>query len=568
MRTLLLPTLVFATLASSAPAQDVPDLKDECDLSVRWLRAQQDRVKGHYGGSIQSTSLVLQALAKSPRKYVRRDGPYVADALDFVIGHQSSDGWIAPEDATGADRMVATQAAVAALYLYVDPASTAALGKAVAWLAGEGVTDPAGEPMTFTTDKDEATKRVLKLLAARQADGSWRGGLDATALSVLELSAYYPLFKTKKAIPDGAKPLPEFTMADERAVNQSLIKGAHFLIEAGENGRWGAPGQPDAGMTAMVIGALQSVPEPRGERIQGTIDDALDWLASLQNEDGSIHQGRLANYVTSASILALAKSKDPVHLKAVERARDYLISLQADEGEGYSSDHPFYGGIGYGGDERPDLSNLQMALEALVASGVDQDHESFQRAVKFLERCQNRSESNDIRIVDGETITIPGNDGGAAYFPGDSKAGFVELEGGERIPRSYGSMTYALLKGFVFAGLKPDDPRVEAAWSWLQENYTLDVNPGFEHSADPTASYQGLFYYFHSMARALNAFGADTVETPDGKVHAWRPQLAGRLIAMQSKIDGSWVNENASRWWEGNPVLATSYAMLTLGETR
>jgi hypothetical protein len=29
--------------------------------------------------------------------------------------------------------------------------------------------------------------------------------------------------------------------------------------------------------------------------------------------------------------------------------------------------------------------------------------------------------------------------------------------------------------------------------------------------------------------------------------------------------DGSWINENASRWYEGNAVLATSYAMLALG---
>ena len=36
-------------------------------------------------------------------------------------------------------------------------------------------------------------------------------------------------------------------------------------------------------------------------------------------------------------------------------------------------------------------------------------------------------------------------------------------------------------------------------------------------------------------------------------------------MAMQSPEDGSWVNHNAPRWWEGNPVLATSYALLTLG---
>jgi hypothetical protein len=31
--------------------------------------------------------------------------------------------------------------------------------------------------------------------------------------------------------------------------------------------------------------------------------------------------------------------------------------------------------------------------------------------------------------------------------------------------------------------------------------------------------------------------------------------------------DGSWINSNAARWYEGNPVLATAYAILTLGAT-
>jgi len=567
MRTLL-SALCLLAAASTAPAQDVPNLKDEVDRSVRWLRAQQDRVTGAYGDGVESTALVLRALASSPRHYVRRDGPYVADALDHLIGLQDEAGWIAAPDADGPARLQQTRAAAAAMFLYVDPGTTAALGKAVAWLAGEGVTDPAGGASTYTKDKAKAARRVNQLVARRKADGSWAQDLAATATNVLELSAYYPLFKTKSAIPDGAKPLPEFQGADAAQVNEALGKGARFLLATATDGKWGAPDRPDAGLTAMVIGALQCVPEPRPEGVQRAIDGGLDWLVSLQGKDGSIHQGMLANYVTSAAILALAKSPDEAHAAAVEKAQAFLLGLQASEDTGYSEDHPFYGGIGYGGDERPDLSNLQMALEALVASGVDQDDEAFQRAVKFLERCQNRSESNDLRIEDGDTVIVAGNDGGAAYFPGDSKAGYVELEDGRRIPRSYGSMTYALLKGYVFAGLAKDDPRVEACWAWLQENYTLDVNPGFERSPDPTASYQGLFYYFHSMARALNAYGADTVQTPDGAVHAWRPQLAGRLIAMQSRIDGSWVNENASRWWEGNPVLATSYVMLTLAETR
>jgi squalene-hopene/tetraprenyl-beta-curcumene cyclase len=125
-------------------------------------------------------------------------------------------------------------------------------------------------------------------------------------------------------------------------------------------------------------------------------------------------------------------------------------------------------------------------------------------------------------------------------------------------------MSYALLKSFIFAGLPKDDPRMQACWEWLRKHYTLDVNPGFEASKDPTASYQGLFYYFHTMAKALDLYGEETIVDPQGKPHAWRAELCGRLVGMQRREDGSWRNENSTRWWEGNPVLATSYALMTL----
>ncbi len=560
--------LFAGLLAPLAPAQEVPSIKDELDLSIRWLRGKQDRGSGLYGTGVESTARVLTALGSSPRHYTRRDGPFVADALDALIARQDEEGWIADEGADPAARLAETRAAAEAMFLFVDPTTTRALGRAVAWLAEQGVSDPGGLHEPPTRDKQEALRRIRQLLAKRRADGSWEGELEATAAAVTELSLYAPLFHTERELPAGSKPLPSFHPADRAAIDAALERGARFLLGAAEDGKWGAPGRPDAGLTAMVLGALEALPEPRSEEVTRTLQGGRDWLVSLQHEDGSIHQGMLANYVTSAAILALAPSEKPEHRRAVQRAQAFLITLQADEGEGYSPDHPFYGGIGYGGDERPDLSNLQMALEALVASGLDRDHVAFKRAVKFLERCQNRSESNDIHIEDADGVVTAGDDGGGVYFPGDSKAGFVELADGRRVPRSYGSMTYALLKGLVFAGLDRDDPRVQACWHWLADHYTLDVNPGFEHSPDPTAPYQGLFYYFHSMARALTVYGVDTIETPDGEVHAWKAELAGRLVAMQSKIDGSWVNENAARWWEGNPVLATAYAMLTLAETR
>ncbi|MFT7676453.1 MAG: squalene-hopene/tetraprenyl-beta-curcumene cyclase [Planctomycetota bacterium] len=553
------------------PGQELGDLKEEIDPSLRWLRGTQDAKTGAYGDGVMSSAWALRALAEGPRAYRAGDGFFVRGARDFLLSRQSPEGWIADADAVGGARRTQTQLAALALFTLLDNTTREAYTKALVWLTDAGLESPYHMLPTYEQETEAATRRALALLAKRQRDGSYageQGAVLATSYAAVELASYARLLKGGNKSYSQPSALPDYTPATPEQVDAAMQRGALFLLSVAEDGKWGAPGYADAGLTAIATGALQALPEPRPAPIQEAIDANLDWLASLQHEDGSIHQGRLYNYVTSAAVMALAKSEKPAHKAAVLAARDYLIDLQADEGEGYSEGDRYYGGIGYGGDERPDLSNMQMALEALDASGLDKDHEAYQRAIRFLERCQNRSESNDIRIQSGDVVIVAGDDGGAQYMPGDSKAGTLELADGSLVPRSYGSMTYALLKSFVFAGLEADDPRVLAAWNWLQANYTVDTNPGFDTSRDPRAGYQGLFYYYHSMARALQVFGAETITDADGKLHDWRAELGGRLLALQSKQDGSWVNANAPRWWEGNPVLASAYALLTLRATR
>ena len=72
----------------------------------------------------------------------------------------------------------------------------------------------------------------------------------------------------------------------------------------------------------------------------------------------------------------------------------------------------------------------------------------------------------------------------------------------------------------------------------------------------------GLFYYFHTAAKALHVLGQDQVIGIDGKAHDWRKDLVGVLLSSQNE-DGSWVNDN-SRWLEGDANLVTSYALLAL----
>jgi len=148
----------------------------------------------------------------------------------------------------------------------------------------------------------------------------------------------------------------------------------------------------------------------------------------------------------------------------------------------------------------------------------------------------------------------PANKGGFVYYPGFSNAGEQELEGGKKALRSYGSMTYGGLLSFIYADLKKDDQRITAALEWLGKNYTLEENPGMGRA--------GLYYYYHLAAKGLATAKIDKLKTADGKVVNWQRDIALKLINLQ-KPDGSWVNDTA-RWMETDPVLVTTYSVLTL----
>ncbi len=77
-------------------------------------------------------------------------------------------------------------------------------------------------------------------------------------------------------------------------------------------------------------------------------------------------------------------------------------------------------------------------------------------------------------------------------------------------------MTYAGLKSMIYAGVDKDDQRVKAAVEWARQHYTLDENPGLGDA--------GLYYYFHTFAKALDAMGQPTVVDDEGVEHDWRQE--------------------------------------------
>ena len=334
---------------------------------------------------------------------------------------------------------------------------------------------------------------------------------------------------------------------------QAVVKGLDYLRKTQEtDGSWGHY----PATTALALSAF--LRNGRTERTDPAIARGLQFLTKEAKPNGAIFSDvlgpalALPNYNTSLAIIALVEAHNSAYKPTIQKAQQYLSKVQFDEEEGINPSNPMYGGIGYGddpGDEtHPDLSNLQHALEALHASGTPSNAPVFKKAVIFLQRVQNRRESND----QAWAKSAP-NDGGFVYeAQGGSKASEENPKLGEHA--SYGSMTYAGLKSYIYCGVTKSDPRAAAAYDWLRGHYTVAENPGMGTNS--------LYYYYHTMAKTLDAYGQKIITDKNGKSHDWAQDLSAHLIAEQHP-DGSWFNTNA-RHWENQPSLVTSYTLIAL----
>jgi len=318
-----------------------------------------------------------------------------------------------------------------------------------------------------------------------------------------------------------------------------------------EDGSFGE-GDYAPAMTALAItGILRSGQTPITDP---AVLKGLAFLEKFVQKDGGIYVAgsNNRNYPTAIALLAFAQAnKDHRYDDVIKKAAEYLKSDQWDEKEGIDPSSPKYGGTGYGGPSktRPDLSNTAYFLEALEAAGVPKDDPAYKRALLFVTRCQNLSGEGANDLPAAKLI----DDGGFYYTPAQADynpAGF-DANGGLR---SYGSMTYAGLKSFIHAGLNKDDRRVKAAEEWIKKHYTLLENPGMGQA--------GLYYYYHTFAKALDILAVEEFQAADGASHDWRKDLINVLAEKQAK-DGSWTNPE-KRWMESDGRLTTAYGLLAL----
>jgi squalene-hopene/tetraprenyl-beta-curcumene cyclase len=343
--------------------------------------------------------------------------------------------------------------------------------------------------------------------------------------------------------------------ADPARTREALIgRGVAFLrARQTPEGTW-SPDRNEPGLTALAVTALL-----RSGRVtpdEPVVTRALEYLLQFADAEGGLAEAPHANYTTAIALLAFQAAQAKGERRyddLIASGQAFLKRMQWDQSEGKGPDDPFYGGAGYGGrNNRPDLSNTSYMIEALRETGLPPDDPALQKALVFVSRCQNLdSEYND------QPWAKQVNDGGFIYtaaFGGQSMAG--EAEGGGL--RSYAGMTYAGLKSMIYAGLTPDDPRVQGALRYIKDHYTLDENPGLGQ--------QGLYYYYHTFAKAMALLSQPTFEDADGTAHDWRAELTAALAERQNP-DGSWVNP-VDRFMEGDPNLVTAYSLLALDHAR
>lgn len=355
---------------------------------------------------------------------------------------------------------------------------------------------------------------------------------------------------------------------DTRAQARLLIDRAIEYLRSQQNpdtGGWreNPEGPSHPAITGLIVSGL--LLDPRIDARDATVAAGVRNILSYAKPDGGVHDGLLPTYNTAICLSALSRVRTPEAAAAIQRGQSFLKGLQYTElgggeagGEPVSIDHPFYGGVGYGRHGRPDLSNLGFFIQALHDTGVSTEDPAYERALVFLRRVQMVEQFNEMPYAQGS------NQGGFIYATvpdansvdgraGQSMAGMIEetTPDGSTITRlrAYGSMTYVGFKSLIHADLSPSDPRVQAAWGWINEHYRMDENPGMGD--------QGRYYYYSSMARALHAFGAPEVAGRD-----WRADLVATLAELQNE-DGSF-RVLHDRWMESDPVLITAYALIAL----
>ena len=205
---------------------------------------------------------------------------------------------------------------------------------------------------------------------------------------------------------------------------KAIEAGLKYLKERGQAKDGGFSTFAGTGPTSLAAAAMLrcglSADDP-------AVAKSLDYLKKNVHDDGGIYgKGWFLNYETCAAIEAFSlANKDGRYKDLLAKADKFIRKNQWDEARKKEPDDLFYGGEGYGGESRPDLSNTAYMLDALKECGAGKDDPAFKKAMVFVSRCQNHESTHNT------TKFAPLNpDGGFYYTPCEGGGGQSKGDGG------------------------------------------------------------------------------------------------------------------------------------------
>ena len=337
-----------------------------------------------------------------------------------------------------------------------------------------------------------------------------------------------------------ALPVAALTAETKAEAQAALDRGFAWLRGAQQaDGSWSDRRFP--GMSALALWAMANADSDANK---DAIAKAEAYIVSCAQPDGGIYvpiPGRrgsgLGNYNTCLCLTALhAAGGKERHPQTLLNARAYVASTQIETAGLHE------GGFGYDKSSPRAYTDLNNTFYAVEAMRLTADVEEVRPGGKRVDIDWDKAKRYILSMQQAE-----GTDAGGFLYNRETP------REGETL-RSYGSMTYAGLLAMLHCDLRRDDPRVRSALQWLGRHWSVDENAGQGN--------QGLYFYYDVLARALAAAQVERLALEGGGEVDWREELA-RAILKRQRPDGSWVNES-NRYWEGDPALSTSYALLAL----
>ncbi len=391
----------------------------------------------------------------------------------------------------------------------------------------------------------------------------------------------------------------------DAAARRALDRAVDYLwSQQADDGGWHSPQygvlRSGQALTPFVLHSLLGTIDSMSSDEYGRVYRAGQFILKRLNEQGALglfdpDVTEYPVYSTAYALQAINRSQSyrEMHSRAVGEAairkmRDYVVTAQFDEADGFSSKDVAYGGWGFQEALKPgqsghmDLAHTRRALDALELSrfaGLPNEYKAkaqqFLRVVQKLPQAAARpqvaapnhatlapppsSDSEGPSSPENAAITsatdAPPFDGGFYFSPVVLEANKGRQES-DPTPhwRSYATATCDGILALLAAGVPRDDERVTAAEAWLKAH--TDVNyPQGVPTEHPEPWGEAIRFYHY----AVRAEVYRKLEWPVAE----RRQLAAAVAAKQGP-NGRFVNRASALMKEDDPVMCTALAVVAL----